>query len=146
MSNLNETLTQLYALNLKLLEQLTELVQKSGAQWTEQRQRAIAMAVVETQAELRDLISVRDPAKLVAHQTRIVRKHWEARQRAIQEAMESVSGNAAIHKEAAERLAEWHQGVVRLGAETGAEHITGPWVAYLSQFPGFWSRTPDDKA
>ncbi|OZI30797.1 hypothetical protein CAL29_22710 [Bordetella genomosp. 10] len=139
----NNALIHLYKNNVELFQKLTDLMDRSGRQWTEQQRKHLRAAIADTEMELMELLSVADTSTLVATQARIVQRHWEGRQRLLQDLLQDIASGSEMKGELMAALTEWYQGVLGMGA-ADMTPITAPWIAYLNQFSSLMPRAPED--
>lgn len=129
-----DALMQFYRINAGLMRKMSAVLAGSGRQWYEVQQQTLAAAISDTGAELEELLGATDAPAFMSVQARIVQRHWEARQRCMQEALTFVSRDNRLAGEVMSAMKDWQYGVIDFAAHAGnLSHITAPWMVYLGR-------------
>ncbi|MDR8398369.1 hypothetical protein NE850_18670 [Paraburkholderia sp. USG1] len=135
-------LLELYKANTLFFGQVAALAHQAGQQWQSESQRAIATAVAESGAELKELLEAKDLPALLASQTGIASRRWEKYQGSVQAALLASAGSPdAVVRKLAEAFGDWQR---RVSEVTGtAVPAAGVWFGYPNPFQQFWSNVAD---
>lgn len=128
-----EALIQLYEANVSLLQKLGAIMRRSGQRWSELGQEAMTEAISDARAELKELLGATDAPALLAFQTRIVQRHWEARQRWLDGMLWSASEDAALAGEISGAVAAWYQQTIRMvSVANELAPVAMGWIKHLN--------------
>lgn len=129
----------LYEANSTLFQRVGELIQEGSERWHSQRRQAIVVTSEQADAQLRELLDTHDFPALVTLQTNIVRRHWQANEEAIQEAMRRRTGSPeAFLFGLMEAFSDWQRSVEKAMDDISQASAQGPWTEYLSLTTRFW--------